>query len=36
MVEEPQMVEMMREMQINLASLAIDMSGFRKEMDEMS
>jgi uncharacterized coiled-coil DUF342 family protein len=34
--EETQMMEMMREMQINIASLAAGLSGFRKEMDEMS
>jgi uncharacterized coiled-coil DUF342 family protein len=36
MAEETQMMEMMREMQINIASLAAGLSGFRKEMDEMS
>jgi hypothetical protein len=36
MAEKPLMMEMMREMQINLASLAAGLSGFRKEMDEMS
>jgi hypothetical protein len=36
LAEEPQMMEMMREVQINLASLAAGMNGFRKEMDEMN
>ena len=36
MTKEPQMMEMTREMQINLASLAAGLSGFKKEMDEMN
>jgi hypothetical protein len=35
-LEELQMMKMMRDMQINIASLAAGLSGFRKEMDEMN
>jgi hypothetical protein len=36
MAEETQMVEMMREMQIYIASLVAGLGGFKKEMDEMN